>query len=284
MNKILSNIGLGAMLLSMAACGNEADTPVVDYMGMREITVSVAGPESRTTIDYDGADVSHLVWSEGDEIAYVTDFQGDVWRTAKVKQNDFTAQVPQGATAANRLFVVYPADGVAGKSLGDVELQTLNPAVLDLDKDFDGKRLPMMGQTYVPSESKASAVFDFKSSVVRLCVDSLDHGKEMLKEVTLSANEPLTASYRMSKDGASVTPGSKSITMSVKTAKPDECTLGELVKRDRYVYFVVNRGEYTGLTLKVTTDAGTYTFPNGKMDVSTPGRTLYRMNVTLDKP
>lgn len=286
MNNILSRLGLGVILLAVTACTgeNELSSPEENTMALREITISVTEPGTRTTIEYDGADVSHLVWNEGDEIGYVTDIAGDIWRTAKISHNNFTATIPQSATATNKLYVVYPADNVVGKKLGDVELSTLNPEVINLDNRFDGKRIPMISTMSVPSGGAASANFDIQSSVIRLSIDSLKHSTEVLQEVTLSANEPLTGSYRISGNGISVTDGSKSITMKVKTEKPDDSTLGELYKNDGYIYFVVNRKAYTGFTLTITTDCGTYSFPDGKIDVTTPERTLYRLDVALSEP
>ena len=54
-----------------------------------------------------------------------------------------------------------------------------------------------------------------------------------------------------------------------------------MLKDLKYVYMVMARASYTGVQLDIETDKTTYTFQDGKMDLSRPGRYLYRMPVTL---
>ena len=60
-----SYIVLGLLALTSVACQNKDE-----FVASRALTVH--GDLTKTTIAYEG-DVSHLVWSEGDNVMYLTD-------------------------------------------------------------------------------------------------------------------------------------------------------------------------------------------------------------------
>ena len=245
------------------------------------MTVSVA-PLSRTTIEYENGDYSHLVWQEGDRVAYVTDLAGDTFRTAEVTGNCFTASVPEGATTTDNLVVVYPAGDLEGKSLSAATIRGLNPSELDIDASFDGTRLPMTSTLPVPASSGVVTEFDVLPAVIRLSLSGVDaENTEVLKSVTLTANEPLEGAYTPAGTGWTFAGSGNTVAMNIVS---ENTSLAEISSGRHYIYFVVPRAAYTGVTLTVTTDAGNYTFPDGSMDLTSPTRSLYRLDVALGEP
>lgn len=283
MKNILSGMGLAiASLLTLGSCTSYDDPTPNDNSAdaYREVTVNVA-PLSRTTIEYENSDFSHLVWQDGDRVAYVTDLAGDTFRTAAISHNSFTATLPAAATSSNRIIVVYPAGDLQGKSLPQASLAIGNPADMNVDTPFDGTRLPMTAVMNVPETADITADFEVLPAVIRLTINPNTHGEEVLKSVTLSANEPLCGTYVL-KNGALAFEGSdKSITMNIASDSP---SMTELFDGKRYVYFVVPRASFTGLCLTVATDAATYSFADGKIDLTDATRSLYRLAVALGEP
>lgn len=284
--KHITKLLAGALFFSTAliSCSNNdellPETTPDGIMPMRELKVTVA-PVSRTTIEYENADVSHLVWSDGDEVAYITDYTGDKFHKAVISHNTFTAVIPEGATADNKLTIVYPAGDLEGKESYELALSPSNPSTINVDNSFDGTRLPMASVMNVPSSNSITANFEVMASVLRLNVLPGNHGSEKLTEVTLSANQALGGSYRKSYYGWFLDEGAKSVTMAIESADP---TLSALSSNENYIYFVVPRTSYTGVNLTIKTDAGIYNFNDGKMDLSQEGKTLYRLDVTLGDP
>ena len=90
--------------LAFASCGKEESTSI---QGDRR-NVTVYCPLTRTTIDYEGSDVSHLVWGAGENIGYVTSVSGDRVQLAKMNSNSFIAQIPAYASEEDSIFVIYP--------------------------------------------------------------------------------------------------------------------------------------------------------------------------------
>lgn len=283
MKKHINILATALLLATTASCVSETDMPspeMPDGLAMRELTVTVA-PVSRTTIEYENSDFSHLVWCDGDEVAYVTDVNGDTFRTAVISHNTFRAEVPETATSNNKLIIIYPAGDHAGKSLSDTQLATVNPTVTDIDSPFDGSRLPLSSVTPVPSSKSVTADFEVMASVVRLCISGGQSSEELLESVTLSADQSLTGTYKRSYYGWFLDGGDRSISMNIEGENRSLTAAGG---KSGYIYFVVPRNQYTGVGLSITTDGGTYTFADGEMDLAQDGRTLYRLDLTLGEP
>lgn len=286
MKNIFSKFWLmAAAVATLGSCSSEADEPdfaPADEGSFRELTVNVA-PLSRTTIEYENADFSHLVWQTGDQVAYVTDLPGDKFRTATVTSNAFTASVPTGATSANKLIVVYPCGNLNGKSLSDAAPAIANPASLNIDNSFDGTRLPMTAVMPVPSGSKVDAEFTVLPAVIRLSLSGVgEESTQTLKSVSLSANEPLSGAWKYSDaSGWTFTGTDKKITMDIQA---ESTLLYDVCSSHKYIYFVVPRAQFSGLSLTVTTDTGSYMFPDGTIDLTSPTRSLYRLDVALGEP
>lgn len=106
---------------------------------------------TRTTIGYEGSDFSHLEWREGDRVAYVTDLPGEVFRTAEVSDNRFTAELPARAAADNVLIVVWPAASNQGRPLAEATLTLAAETVQTAGAEFDGSLLPMYARIPIPA-------------------------------------------------------------------------------------------------------------------------------------
>lgn len=276
---------LAAAFMMLTSCSSDApDTPADNDTPMRTLTVKLE-PLSRTSIDYDNADVSHLVWTDGDKVAYISDVPGDVCREATVNHNRFDASVPASAVAGtNKIHIVYPVADNVGKTMAQLKA-TVNPSVsVVAAESFDGTLLPMTSEVTVTKESEVSAKFDYPASVIRLGLEISDSHDpaEVLQKVTLEANENLAGTYTLGSNGAWTFAGnSKKIETTVTG---ENASLVTLKKKDAYIYIVTNRSNFTGVDLTVTTSAGTYSFTDGTMNLAVEGATLYRTDVTISEP
>ncbi|MGN1210569.1 MAG: hypothetical protein ACI4TM_02710, partial [Candidatus Cryptobacteroides sp.] len=115
----------------LASCAKEAGF----QESSRAITVNC--PVTKTSISYEGSDVSHLVWSDGDSVAYVTSCEGDIVKVAEVSHNSFMAVVPESASTSDKLFVVYPAGDNEGKTMAQMKATVLADACQDMNESFD---------------------------------------------------------------------------------------------------------------------------------------------------
>lgn len=281
--RYISKFMAGALFFAstMSSCSNDTPDPAPDNnIAMRELTVTVA-PMSRTTIEYENSDFSHLVWNDGDEVAYVTDIYGDTFRKATVSHNNFKALVPENAGSNDKLIIVYPAGDLEGKTKDQMTLTLVNPDVIDVDGKFDGRRLPLTSVMPVPSSSSVTADFEVMGSVIRLNPIPNTHGEEQLASITLSADQDLKGAYTRSYYGWYFSGSGKSVTMGIKS---EDKSLGSLNSGKRYIYIVVPRDSFTGVDLTLTTDAGVYSFTGGEMNLNQDGKTLYRLDLPLGEP
>jgi hypothetical protein len=269
--KRISYFLIGLCALALSAC-NESPLSVPT----RNITVS--GTLTKTTIDYEG-DVSHLVWQEGDNVMYLTDDQAGLYdygfQSAEVSGNSFTANISSAAGADNHLLVVWPSSATALGS-SDTVIWMKKEVTLDSKAAFDGRTLPMVALTEVPSGSEVNVSYRPLCAVLRVAVDSLGHETEKLKSLKLTTEEQCIGRFLVStsQDGGALYKGS---TNTLTVTLSDTPSLGKL----DYVYMVVAKGEYTGVKLEVDTDQATYSFENGTMDLSASDRGLYRISLTL---
>ncbi len=271
---ISSLLVAGAGLL--CACSAD-DANGIDRPSTRTITVNC--PETRTTIAYEGSDYSHLVWNDGDAVVYATDTAGDTFKTATVTENRFAAEVPAGAGADTRLLVVWPGETLAGGMLASASASLSAEIEQVTGAPFDGSLLPMYADLAVPEDrDQVDALYNMLGSVVRIRIDGTNHESETLESVTLTAHENLVGRYTFDVASRAWSFSGSGNTVTV-TMTGEKALLA-----DRHsIYMVVDPASYTGVTVTVQTDADSYVYADGKMDLAQPGRTLYRIDVALDE-
>lgn len=279
MNKKILTILGAAMALVAVSCQRDSATIAV---GDEMRTVEVYAAQTRTTIGYEASDVSHLEWCEGDRVAYVTDVAGDTFKSAEMKYSAkgwyFSSNV---TAAAETIYVIYPVGDNVGKSLAEAKASLAAEFQQVADADFAGENLPMYASAPITSTSRVEVVYEVMASVVRFSVVGEGHDIESLQSVTLTTNEPLVGDY--SYDAASGKMLFEGAANSIKVDYVSATELGEdvLLARTHDIYMVVPSATFTGVDVVVKTDADTYVWSNGAMDLSHPERRLYRVALDL---
>lgn len=279
MNKKILTILGAAMALVAVSCQRDSATIAV---GDEMRTVEVYAAQTRTTIGYEASDVSHLEWCEGDRVAYVTDVAGDTFKSAEMKYSAkgwyFSSNV---TAAAETIYVIYPVGDNVGKSLAEAKASLAAEFQQVADADFVGENLPMYASAPITSTSRVEVVYEVMASVVRFSVVGEGHDIESLQSVTLKTNEPLVGDY--SYDAASGKMLFEGAANSIKVDYVSATGLGEdvLLARTHDIYMVVPSATFTGVDVVVKTDADTYVWSNGAMDLSHPERRLYRVALDL---
>lgn len=279
MNKKILTILGAAMALVAVSCQRDSATIAV---GDEMRTVEVYAAQTRTTIGYEASDVSHLEWCEGDRVAYVTDVAGDTFKSAEMKYSAkgwyFSSNV---TAAAETIYVIYPVGDNVGKSLAEAKASLAAEFQQVADADFVGENLPMYASAPITSTSRVEVVYEVMASVVRFSVVGEGHDVESLQSVTLKTNEPLVGDY--SYDAASGKMLFEGAANSIKVDYVSATELGEdvLLARTHDIYMVVPSAAFTGVDVVVKTDADTYVWSNGAMDLSHPERRLYRVALDL---
>ncbi len=279
MNKKILTILGAAMALVAVSCQRDSATITV---GDEMRTVEVYAAQTRTTIGYEASDVSHLEWCEGDRVAYVTDVAGDTFKSAEMKYSAkgwyFSSNV---TAAAETIYVIYPVGDNVGKSLAEAKASLVAEFQQVADTDFVGENLPMYASAPITSTSRVEVVYEVMASVVRFSVVGEGHDVESLQSVTLTTNEPLVGDY--SYDAASGKMLFEGAANSIKVDYVSATELGEdvLLARTHDIYMVVPSATFTGVDVVVKTDADTYVWSNGAMDLSHPERRLYRVALDL---
>lgn len=279
MNKKILTILGAAMALVAVSCQRDSATIAV---GDEMRTVEVYAAQTRTTIGYEASDVSHLEWCEGDRVAYVTDVAGDTFKSAEMKYSAkgwyFSSNV---TAAAETIYVIYPVGDNVGKSLAEAKASLVAEFQQVADANFVGENLPMYASAPITSTSRVEVVYEVMASVVRFSVVGEGHDVESLQSVTLTTNEPLVGDY--SYDAASGKMLFEGAANSIKVDYVSATELGEdvLLARTHDIYMVVPSATFTGVDVVVKTDADTYVWSNGAMDLSHPERRLYRVALDL---
>ena len=279
MNKKILTILGAAMALVAVSCQRDSATIAV---GDEMRTVEVYAAQTRTTIGYEASDVSHLEWCEGDRVAYVTDVAGDTFKSAEMKYSAkgwyFSSNV---TAAAETIYVIYPVGDNVGKSLAEAKASLVAEFQQVADADFVGENLPMYASAPITSTSRVEVVYEVMASVVRFSIVGEGHDVERLQSVTLKTNEPLVGDY--SYDAASGKMLFEGAANSIKVDYVSATELGEdvLLARTHDIYMVVPSATFTGVDVVVKTDADTYIWSNGAMDLSHPERRLYRVALDL---
>lgn len=249
---------------------------------VRKITVFADNIDNstRTSIEYEYSDYSHLVWNEGDVVAYVTDLSSDVVKEAVVTESGyFTAELPAEAGSDNTLYVLYPGEGHAGGSAADLRLQIAETQQQDSVQVSTGIDIPMYAVATVPQSGETSlhVKYEIPVAVIRFEILSSDYATDMIQSITVTAQEPLAGDIdvRESQAGsaAAFTGTSNSVTTTV--------TRPSAIERGGYVYVPVARGTYSGVSVEVTTDNNTFTFPDGTFSLDDPEASLYKVQLVL---
>ena len=256
-------------------------TEVSDSIKTRSITVYPVEADTRTSLEYEYSDYSHLVWCEGDVVAYVTDCASDVVKEAQVSSDGvFTAAIPESAGTDNRLYVVYPGDGLAGGTLADLSLEISAQQTQDSISAVNstGIVIPMMACTHVPEtgETSVSVSYDVPVSVIRFDFATADFPQDQIQSVTFTAAQPVAGTVNVagSVNGDVIFNGvSNSVTTTIDRLSP--------LERGGYVYVPVMRGSYSGVTLEVVTDNNEFVFRDGNFELDDPDATLYKVEMTL---
>lgn len=258
----------------LAACQNKDNLQA--GRDTRDIEVNTL--ITKTTIDYEG-DVSHLVWSNGDNVMYLTDDKEGLedygFQSAAVKDNRFTASIPASATKDNKILIVWP-----GRTLdlgnSSTTLRIDNEFSVSSKDAFDGRTLPMVAVTDIPEGSEVSASFQPLGAVLRIAVDSTGHASERLKSITLTTAEQCAGTFKITPDAENTAIFSGN-SNTVKVSLNDTPEL----RNFNYIYMVLAKGSYTGVKMEVETEATTYAFEDGTMDLTRQDRGLYRISVSL---
>ena len=276
-NKILTILA-AAMSLVAVSCQKDA-AHLVEGDDMR--TVEVYAAETRTTIGYEASDVSHLEWRDGDRVAYVTNAEGDTFKSAEMKQGAqgwyFVSDVSK---SADTIYVIYPAGDNVGKSLAQAQATLAAEITQVADEPFNGELLPMFATAPLAAGStRSTAVYSVIASVVRFTISGEGHDVESLRSVTLTANEPLAGNYGVDATNGMAFNGSvKSIKVNYESASMGEDVL---LARSHDIYMVVPSQAFTGVDVVVETDVDTYRWTDGAMDLTHPERRLYRVALDL---
>lgn len=271
---------MAAAMLVAVSCEQD-NKPEAAERDMRSIEVCTAA--TRTTIAYEGSDVSHLEWCEGDKVAYITDAQGDTFKSAEMKGSmsgwAFTATIP---SAAQNIYVIYPVGDNEGKTLMEAKA-TLKANITQVaGAEFDGTQLPMMAQSAVPTGSRVDVVYECVASVVRFDIKAGEgHEKEALMGLTLSTNEPLAGEYTLDMATATLSFAGTANSVNVVYASATDTGEDTLLSNEHSIYAVIPSAAFTGVDVTIVTDSDSYTWEGGTMALTHPERRLYRVELDL---
>ena len=267
--------------LAFASCGKEESTSI---QGDRR-NVTVYCPLTRTTIDYEGSDVSHLVWGAGENIGYVTSVSGDRVQLAKMNSNSFIAQIPAYASEEDSIFVIYPVGDNEGRLLSEIRLPLRNPETQNVSMPFDGGSYPMYGKAAIPSVSMAATNvnFEFPAAILRFRLFSETPGKlRTACAIEFSGKPYMEGEYAVDSYGAmSFVPAADNVRKEIKLVANEDSDLF-LDSEGVYVYAVVPRAEISDFDVRVLTDSLTYSFNGGSMDLTRRDRSLWRISLNLN--
>ncbi len=268
--------------MALAAVSCQKDSANIATMDdMR--TVEVYTADTRTTIGYEASDVSHLEWCEEDVVAYVTDGAGDTFRTAQMKRGadgwHFTSETPADA---KQIYVIYPVGDNVGKSLIEAKASLAASIEQSAGASFAGELLPMMATSPLNTGTRIDVVYEVMASVIRFRVEGKGHDTESLRSVTLTTTESLVGDYTID-----ATSGELCFNGTANSIKVDYVSAAEggedvLLAHTHDIYMVVPSTSFTGVNVVVETDADSYRWSDGAMDVSHPTRRLYRVELDLN--
>ena len=280
MNKKILTILAAAVSLVAVSCQKENASLAV---GEEMRTVEVYAAETRTTIGYEASDVSHLEWCEGDKVAYVTDAEGDTFKSAEMKRGTegwyFMSDV---AKSAENIYVIYPVGENVGKTLAEAKASLVADIKQIAGEQFNGELLPMYATAALTSEKKISVTYNVLASVVRFTVSGNGHDAESLRSVTLTTTEALVGDYTVDVTSGELAFNGAANSIKVEYASATELGEDVLLARNHDIYMVVPSEAFTGVKVVVETDVDTYTWSDGTMALTHPERRLYRVALDLN--
>ena len=266
-------LALAPALLLMASCETETDR-VGGGRQERVLLVSSENVDTRTTIDYELSDYSHLVWNAGDQVAYVT----DVASVAEVKEGSFEAKVPAEYGERNKLFILYPSDGLEGLNVDKMKMELPAEQHQDTLGSTRGVVVPMYAVADIPGEgvNTMKVRYEFPAATLRFRIESQEHKLEKVLSVTMTAQDPIGGSMIFSRPSNVIKLIKPVNEVKVVVDKP------ATIEKGGYLYMKVMRGTYSNVTVAVTTDQNTYLFENGTFDLTDPDASLFKVNLSLD--
>lgn len=270
-------LALAPALLLMASCETETDR-VGGGRQERVLLVSSENVDTRTTIDYELSDYSHLVWNAGDQVAYVTDVDYDVASVAEVKEGSFEAKVPAEYGERNKLFILYPSDGLEGLNVDKMKMELPAEQHQDTLGSTRGVVVPMYAVADIPGEgvNTMKVRYEFPAATLRFRIESQEHKLEKVLSVTMTAQDPIGGSMIFSRPSNVIKLIKPVSEVKVVVDKP------ATIEKGGYLYMKVMRGTYSNVTVAVTTDQNTYLFENGTFDLTDPDASLFKVNLSLD--
>lgn len=278
MNKMYRYICFFAVaLVAVIAVGCDNEQSFDAEGDMRTITVDFTS--TRTTIDYEGSDVSHMVWQDGDQVAYITDVAGATFTTATVVGNQFTATIP---AEAQKIMALYPVGANEGKTLVEARASLSAEITQRAEDGFDGKLLPMYGEAETPKASSVVGMsYTCLASVLRLTVlGDEERVGEVLQSVTLTAAESVVGDFVVDvATGGLATEGTSQSVMVEYTGDDDKLYLSN----SHDIYMVLFAESFTDVDVVVETNQDSYFWLDGSMDLSNPERRLYRTTLDIAK-
>lgn len=261
------SVAVAAMTFAGCSTDNTADTVPAD----KTRTITINCPDTRTQIGFD-AQGSFLAWSEGDKVAYATD--KDVAKEATVTNKQITITVTDGA---GDLFLMYPAGNNTGKAWEAMAAEIPAQATQPEASVFNGANLPMTAMLEVPVGNVVdNPMYTVAGRVVCFEIGSTTYAAEKVKSVRMTAAEGVQLAASVDAAG-SVVAGSASNVVETTLATPAAIASGN------YVYLTVYPGNFTGVSVEVTTDAAVYTMPAVDLNLNQAGVTLYNVVLPLDK-
>ena len=279
MNKKILTILAAAVSLGAVSCQKDNANLAV---GEEMRTVEVYAAETRTTIGYEASDVSHLEWCEGDKVAYVTDADGDTFKSAEMKRGtDGWYFMSDVAKNAENIYVIYPVGENVGKTLAEAKASLLAEIEQTAGEQFNGELLPMYATAALTSEKKISVTYNVLASVVRFTVSGNGHDAESLRSVTLTTTEALVGDYTVDMTSGELVFNGVSNSIKVEYASATELGEDVLLARNHDIYMVVPSEAFTDVKVVVETDVDTYTWSDGTMALTHPERRLYRETLDL---
>lgn len=263
-------------MLALASCDRNECGP--DELSGRVITVSSDNVDTKTSIEYELSDYSHLVWNSGDKVAYVTDVDGDEVSIGEVTDGSFEAELPSGATAEDLLYIVYPSDGLEGLNIDKLKMPLPVEQHQDTLGSSKGVTVPMFAVTPVPEEgvNTVNARYVFPAATLRFSVSSSKYLDEKILSVTLEAQDALTGSMVISRPSNSISLISPSNVVTAVIDRPSP------IRDGGYIYMNVMRGDYSDVCVTVCTDKSEYVFEGGRFDLTDADASLFKVTLPLD--
>ena len=281
--KIYKILFAAAVALSIVSCSKES---VQESVQFERRTISVNCPITKTTIDYEGSDVSHLVWNGGETVGYITSCAGDRVQSASVNSNSFSAQIPSFAAEDDLIYVIYPLGDNEGKLLSEVSLPLVNQAVQNVSASFDGSVYPMFATAPLPSGSgnALSVAFEFPAAILRFNIfgEASEAEPVSVKSLSFSGKPYMTGHYSIGGDGRlQFVPDAEQGQQTIVLEADED---GDLVidGEGMYVYAIVPRAEISDFDVKVSIDASSFSLTGGKMDLTRKDRSLWRISLDLN--